>query len=152
MNMKFVVTLAALVLTSAASAAEPLGYPGQTWGVLTFPAGVIDGSPEHDNWLYQGRVVQGVDWFKFGEDQNWVFDTYGAFGFSVDSKNLDYNNKIVPAAGMKLSRFSDHGVIEAGVEAVYERHFGDDAGGGYDRSGYGVQGYISYWFGWDAKK
>lgn len=153
MKMKMFVILAALSVTATATA-EPLGYPGSTWGVLTFPSSVINGTPEDDNWLYQGRVVQGVDWFKFGSEEDWLFNTYGAFGFSVDRNQLDYNNKLVPAVGAKVSRYFDNGVVDFGVEGVYERHFGDvePAATNPDRDGFGVQAYVSYWFGWNLKK
>jgi hypothetical protein len=156
-TLSVVVATAILALSaSAASYADgPVGYPGSTWGQLTAPSSVIKGTPEDNNWLYMGKITQGVDWLRFGKNDKWTFDTYGSFGFSVDRNRLDYNNKIVPAIGAKIERSFTRGVVSAGVEGIYERHFGDtavyDSGSPIKQSGYGVQAYVSYWFGWNLK-
>ena len=152
--MKKILMSAAMVLSLVGTAvmADPIGYPGSTWGVLTAPSSVLHDTPEANNWLYQGKITQGVDWFKFGSDDTWVFDTYGSLGLSVDRNKLDYNNKFVPAIGAKVSKLFDNGSIDVGVEGLYERHFGDvDPGYTGKRSGFGVQAYVSYWFGWNLK-
>lgn len=142
---KTLVTLA-LVALSGAALAQPVGYPGINWSVLTLNPGVIRDTGERDNMLLQGNLEQGVDWVHFGEGNRWRFTSYGSLGYSVDRAGLDYNNKLVPAVGVKISRSYDNGVVDLGVQAVHERHFRSN------RSGTGVQAYASYWFGWDLKK
>lgn len=155
---KTIVSLTAL-LASSAALAGPIGYPGSTWGEFVTPSSVIKGSPEDNNWLYLGKVTQGIDWFKFGTDQKWTLDTYASFGFSMDRNHLTYNDKIVPAIGVRVDRSFNNGIVTVGVEALHERHFGDMYNGGSPvtgtpvrMSGNGVQAYVSYWFGWNLKK
>lgn len=153
---KYILAVLAFAITSTAHA-DPVGYPGSTWGVLTAPSGVIKDTPEDNNWLFQGKATQGVDWVKFGSTKAWVFDTYASVGYSMDRNRLSYNNKVVPAVGIKVVRNFSKGVIEAGVEYEYEHHYGDIYNGadkvgtpvGY--KGYGAQAYVSYWFGWNLK-
>ncbi len=155
--MKKIILAAIMSLVACSAFAGPVGYPGSTWGVFTAPSGVIKDTPEDNNWLYQGKITQGVDWTKFGANKQWVFDTYASVGYSLDRNRLSYNNKVVPAIGAKISRVFSKGVIDAGVEYVYEHHYGDIYNGAEKvgppvaYKGYGAQAYISYWFGWDAK-
>lgn len=123
--------------------AEPLAYPGSTWGQLIYPAGLSE--EEKTNTLLSGRVEQGVDWFRFGDDK-WKFNTYVAIGYSVDNKGLAYNNKITPALGMRATRVFTGGALDFGLQAIHERRWKDNQ----DNSG--VQVYASWWFGWDAKR
>lgn len=135
---------------ASSASADPVGYPGSTWSTLTFNPGVIKDTPEQDNLLLQGKIEQGIDWFKFGDDNQWKFNTYASLGYSADRNGLSYNNKLVPAVGMKVSRNFENGVLDIGVQAVHENHF---RGVNYGpRSGTGVQLYVSYWFGWDLRK
>lgn len=148
----------AMLFAASVVTAAPIGYPGSTWGEFVAPSSVIKGTPEDNNWIYQGSISQGVDWFKFGADKKWTFDTYGRFGFSLDRNRLSYNNKIAPAVGAKVVRSFSNGAIDAGVEYVYQRHFGDiyDGASVVDtpvaREGYGARAYVSYWFGWNLGK
>jgi len=148
---RFAIAGVILALASmGAMAAEPLGYPGSNWSELTFSPGVIKGTKEDNNILLQGKVEQGIDWMKVSD--KWKLNTYASFGYSMDKNKLDYNNKLVPAVGVKLVRDFDHGVLNLGVQAVHERHFnvGPEVTGPV--SGSGVQVYASYWFGWNLKK
>lgn len=127
------------------AAAEPVAYPGSMWGQLMYPAGLTD--EEKTNTLLSGRIEQGVDWFRFGDDR-WKFNTYIAIGYSVDNKGLFYNNKLTPALGAKVSRSFDRGVLDLGIQAIHERRWKDANNGNNS----GVQVYASWWFGWDARK
>lgn len=153
--MKKIVLGIVVLFASSVAMAGPIGYPGSTWGEFVAPSSVIDGTPEDHNWIYQGSISQGVDWFKFGENKNWTFDTYGRLGFSVDRNDLSYNNKLVPALGAKVVRNFSHGAFDVGVEYIYQRHFGDVYDGAdavhdrVDREGHGARAYVSYWFGWN---
>ena len=148
----------AMLMTTLALADGPVGYPGSTWGQFVTPSSVVKGTPEDGNWLYQGKVTQGVDWVKFGPSNSWVFDTYLSVGFSMDKNRLSYNNKLVPAVGAKIVRTFSKGVIDVGAEVVHEEHFGDvydgatPVGQRLSQNGTGVQAYVSYWFGWNLGK
>jgi hypothetical protein len=147
--MKKFLIASALSILATASVAEglkPIGYPGSTWSVLTLNPGVIRGTPEDNNVLLQGKIEQGIDWFRIGT--NWKFNTYASLGYSWDKNGLDYNNKLVPAVGLKFSRTFDSGVVDLGVQLVNENHFRSTA---TTKSGTGAQAYASYWFGWNLK-
>lgn len=147
--MKKSIIAATLAVFSLGAVAQdgikPLAYPGSNWSVLTVNPGVISGSPEDNNVLLQGKLEQGIDWVKFGDKKRWTLNTYVSLGYSVDKNKLDYNNKLVPAIGVKVSRSYEHGVVDFGVQAVHENHFRATGG---RKSGSGVQAYASYWFGW----
>ena len=155
---KFIFAAVASLAAASAFAAEPLGYPGSTWGQLTFPSSVIADTPEHGNWVYQGKITQGIDWVKFGSDKKWTLDTYASLGLSDDRNHLAYNDKVVPALGVRLDRSYNNGIVTVGVEGVYEHHWGDVYNGSQvvgspvKMNGAGVQAYVSYWFGWNLKK
>lgn len=139
---KSLIALSLLAVSAAASA--QVAYPGSSWSTLTFPAGVA--GTEEKNVTLQGKFEQGIDWLKLGEDKKWTLNTYVSLGYSVDKDKLDYNNKVVPAVGVKLTRSFDNGVIDIGVQLIHERRWISGS------SGTGVQAYGSYWFGWDLKK
>jgi hypothetical protein len=143
---KHTAVLACAALMPLASHAEPIGYPGSTWGSLIYPSGLV--GEEKDNTLLSGRVEQGIDWFRFGDGDKWKFNTYAAVGYSVDNKGLSYNNKLTPGVGAKVSRTFDGGLLDLGVQLTHERRWKDTI----SRSNSGVQAYASWWFGWDAKK
>jgi hypothetical protein len=148
--MKKLLFATALAVASAAASADglkPVGYPGSNWSVLTVNPGVIKNTPEDNNVLLQGRLEQGVDWKRFGSNNEWTFNTYASLGYSIDKNELAYNNKLVPAIGAKISRRFDSGVVDFGIQAVHERHFTGVTSG--PKSGSGVQVYASYWFGWN---
>lgn len=165
MFKKILIAAVAVLGTSLATAGDytgPVGYPGNTWGYLTFPSSAYNAGVEKNNWIYQGKLTQGIDWFNFGVDDQWVFDTYASVGLSVDRLGIVYNNKVVPAVGARMTRKFSKGSVDFGVEGLYERHFGKrnaagelwrDVGPSPEKGarGYGVQGYVSYWFGWDGK-
>lgn len=135
--------------TSSDTSSGPIGYPGSTWGVLTLNPGVR-GAEEKHNVLLQGKVEQGIDWFAFGTDKNWRFNTYVSMGYTADKNGLAYNNKVVPAIGAKVSRRYESGVLDLGLQAVQETQFRGVPSGGR-RTDTGVQLYASYWFGWNLK-
>jgi hypothetical protein len=141
---KIVLALLVGIFASMVAVAEPVGYPGSTWSTLTGPAGVA--GTEEKNVVLQGKLEQGIDWVRLGKNKNWTLNTYLSAGYSVDKDKLDYNNKIVPALGVKLSRKFDNGVVDFGIQAVHERRWIDG------KSGSGIQAYATYWFGWDLKK
>lgn len=136
--------LAVAAVGASAEGLKPLAYPGSAWSVLTFPAGVA-GSEEH-NTLLQGKVEQGIVWKKFGANNEWALNTYGSVGFSADRDGFGYNNKVVPAVGVKMTRSFESGIVDVGVQVVHENRFKDH------QRGTGVQAYVSFWTGWDLRK
>ena len=137
-------SIAAALLVCAAVHAEPISYPGSTWGSITFPSGLS--KPENHDALLTGRIEQGAVWFNFGEDKRWRLNTYMAVSYSVDNAGLGYNNKYAPVAGVKVQRTFDAGVIDIGLQLAHERRFKDGV------SSTGPQAYVNWWFGWDLKK
>ena len=141
--MKKSVFVAALLAAAVSVSAEPLEYPGNVWGVVTFPSSTV--GAERNNVLAQGRIEQGIVWFRFA-DGKWKLNTYAALGYSLDTEGINYNNKAVPALGVKATREFEQGVVDLGVQAIQENRWKD----GVHSSG--VQAYASWWFGWNLKK
>jgi hypothetical protein len=139
------IILSALVATPAM--AEPLAYPGTAYATVSSPSTNDKESPEAGNWTFVGRVTQGVDWETFGKDDKWTLNTYVTLGLNFDLKGLDYNNRITPGVGVKVSRPVKNGIVEIGVQAIHETRFGNKFVIP-NRSSAAVQGYISYWSGW----
>jgi len=141
-------TLLAVALIAASfGASAQLAYPGSNWSSLTFNPSVIRGTPEDNNILLQGKLEQGVVWAKFGDVR---LNTYGSVAYSWDRNGLSYNNKIVPAIGVKLQTQFEKGQFDVGVELAHQRNFRGVTAG--PSSGTGVLVYAQYWFGWDLKK
>lgn len=122
----------------------PIGYPGSAWAVITVPASTT--GVEKNNLIFQGKIEQGIDWFYLDSESKWKLNTYVSFGYSADSEALGYNNKAVPAIGVKTTRTFTNGVFELGVQAIHEDRWIDNV------SSNGVQAYASTWFGWNLKK
>jgi len=141
---KLLVFICLLAFTGPIFADGPLGYPGSAWAVVTFPTSTS--GPEKDNLMFQGKIEQGIDWMYLDSKSKWKLNTYVSFGYSVDSEAFGYNNKAVPAIGVKTVRSFDNGVLEFGVQAIHEDRWIDNV------SSNGVQAYASTWFGWNLKK
>lgn len=141
---KMFVLLFALVMSAPAFAIDPIGYPGSAWAVVTFPTSTT--GAEKDNLMFQGKIEQGIDWMYLDSKDKWKLNTYVSFGYSVDSEAFGYNNKAVPAIGVKTVRSFNNGVLEFGVQAIHEDRWIDGV------SSNGVQAYASTWFGWNLKK
>lgn len=146
--MKKIISAIALLAAAFTASADPIGYPGSNWSTITINPGVVRGTAEDNNVLLQGKAEQGIDWLRFGAGDAWKLNTYAQVGYSVDRNKLDYNNKLVPAVGVKMVRSFEHGTAELGIQVVHEDHFRLSGPG---RSGNGVQAYGSYWFGWNLK-
>ncbi len=137
--------VALLALSGAASA--QLAYPGSTWANMTVNPSVIRNTPEDNNVLLQGRIEQGIVWSKIA---GFSVNTYGALSFSADKNGLAYNNKLVPAVGVKLQHPFDSGTVDIGLQVAHQQNFRGVTSG--PNSGTGVQLYAQYWFGWDLKR
>lgn len=135
---------ACAALAAGVACAEPISYPGTTWGSISYPSGLV--APENHDVLLAGRIEQGAIWFRFGERSEWSLNTYAAINYSADNKGLPYNNKLTPLVGVKITRRLDGGLLDLGVQLAHERRFKDH------QSNTGVQAYAGWWFGWDLKK
>jgi hypothetical protein len=145
--MKKILLTLALFTASTPAMAEPLAYPGDAWVNLASPTTTNKNNPEAGNWTLQGKITQGVDWVTFGEDDDWTLNTYATVGFSLDTKGMDYNNRVTPGVGVKVRKQIKNGVFDIGVQVINETRFGNK----YiipDRSSNAIQGYVSFWSGW----
>ncbi len=125
----------------------PISFPGYTWGNFQFPNSVIKDTADYQNMVYQGKIEQGVVWAKFGNAKEFSLNTFADFNYTLDTRGLVYNNKILPGLGIKIQhQLADKIVSEYGVKVVYENQWKN--GGG---EGWGVQAFVNYWGGWDLK-
>lgn len=147
--MKKTIFALAMLATTSAFAAGPIGYPGSDWTSFTTNPSPIKGTPEDNNLLLQGNVQQGVDWLKVGHSE-WVLDTYVALGYSIDHNGLYYDNKLSPALGVKLRRDYTNSMVEVGVQAIHQDNFRGVTQG--PSNGNGMQVYVNYWGGWNLKR
>lgn len=130
---------------------EAIAYPGYTWGGVMYPASVIKGDPERHDVLFNGRTEQGADWFKFGANKEFTFNTFVAANYAVDSQGLSYNNKVQPQIGAKIRHaWANGGSGELGVAYTYEDRWKTDAG--QPSTGNGVQVFYNFYMNWDLKR
>lgn len=141
-------TVCSSVLAQEQKAAfRPLGYPGYTWGSVVFPSSII-GGVEENNILLQGKIEQGVDWFKLGSNKNITLNTFVDVGYSLDNKQIAWNNKITPGIGLKLKHDVFSVRFEYGIRYGYEQRWHDPI----NKSGTGVQVFVNWSAGWNLKK
>jgi hypothetical protein len=149
---KSIISLLTIAAISGAAMAQeslkPVSYPGSNWSNITFNSDPV-ADKAHTNTLLQGNVEQGIVWRTF--DNGWRLNTYAAMGYSVDNRGYSYNNKVTPTLGVKLQRPWENGIIDIGVQAVYQNTF-RGLPSGVSNSASSVQLYVQYWTGWDLKK
>ncbi len=140
----FLTVLAALLMTSVVASAEPLGYPGYTWGSVMYPSDVAS---ERGNLVFDGKIEQGIDWIKFG--QSYTLNTFVDLRYTLDTKGYPWNNRITPGIGAKISRvFSELGIVDFGVKLVHENCWKEKE----NRNSTGVQAFLEWYFDWNLKK
>lgn len=133
---------------------SPIALPGYTWGSLQFPASVIKGIPESNDLIFSGRTEQGADWFKFGSNKEFTFNTFVAMSYSADHEGLPYNNYVRPQVGMQIRHsWANGGSGTLGVAYQWEDRYRGTSYGGIDspKSGNGVVVYYNYYGSWDLK-
>jgi hypothetical protein len=121
-------------VTGRAFAVE--GYPGSTWGELSWE---IPKKGGEQNLLLEGWVAQGITWKKWG---NISLSTYGTIRYKWDTEKLDWNNKFSPGIGTALEILSFKQFhIRVGAEYLWERFY---------ESGHEEQKVWIYtdWYGW----
>ena len=138
--IKYLFALAA-ILTPSLAYAEESNFPGSAWVNITGPH---TGGEESGNWVITGKINQDA---VLTEVSDWKLSAYANVAFSTDTKGFEWNNRITPATGLKLSRDMLGGSFDIGVQYAHETHFGriykrDE------RSQGGVQVTVNYWTGW----
>ena len=129
---------------------NPIALPGYTWGSIMYPNSVISGRPDNVSGVFQGKVEQGADWFKFGDRKQFTLNTYVNVNYTADTYGLPWNNNVKPAIGTKIRMDGDWGVADLGVQYVYEYDWKQPSG--VKNSGNGVQVYVDWYSGWNLKK
>ena len=89
--------------------AEPIGYPGGTWGQVTHDDDNISGSGA------MGWVNQGIDWVKLPGDV--VFDTYVEYRHRTRTLNRKYYDSQGPAVGMEFKK----DILSLGAAVYWEK-------------------------------
>lgn len=160
MKSKLLIVAVAATLSSAAFAQtapetksdsifNPIALPGYTWGTMMWPNSVVKGV-EDSNFLFQGKVEQGADWFKFGDRKEFTVNTFVNATYSADSAGLPWNSYVKPAIGAKIRWDGDWGVAAAGVQYLYQRNW--NVPNGSPDSGSGVQLFVEWYSNWNLKK
>ena len=102
----------------AGEGTDELGMRGFTWGEIRYPSS--EQPEEEDDLVIEGAIEQGIDIASLTKQTR--LNLFGKLGYKFDSKNLDYNNKLNLAAGLKIRHYlSDSFVLDAGVRYEVER-------------------------------
>ncbi len=120
---------AAFVMMAGTASAQEVYYPGSVWtsnGSLS-PA-------EKGNLFTQTHVEQGVA-FRGAE-------VFGQTTLAMDSKNYDWNRKMLGGVGARFTQTLGPGMVRVSVSYVSERRFVTDA------IHSGVVVAAEAWFGW----
>lgn len=136
---KFILALAVLLPSTAQ--AEEAKFPGNAWVNVTGPQ---VGTGERGNWVVSGKINQDA---VLTEVSDWKLSAFASVGFSVDTKGYEWNNKVIPATGIKVTKDVAGGIFDIGVQYAHENNFGRL----YKfpvRSQGGLQVSVNYWTGW----
>lgn len=140
-NCSLSVLLIIFCITLPVSVYAVEGFPGHTWGELSWEIPKKNGG---QNLTLQGWIEQGIHWVKWGDVK---LNTYASLRYKWDKEKFDWNNKISPGVGVALEVFSVKQLhIRTGVEYLWERFY---------ESGREEQKLFIYctWYGWwDFKK
>jgi hypothetical protein len=133
------VVLLPVALVPASPAAVAAGLPGFAWGELRTPA---SRQPEEQaDTLLEGAVEQGYEWRTLGPQSQ--LRPFGRFDYKIDTAELDYNNKLEAAVGIKLRyRPAPEVVIDGGAKYVVERRMESE------RHEQGVQAFVDWYGRW----
>ncbi len=105
----FLALLLAALLCAPASAYEPEGYPGSSWGEASRDFDGIEGTG------VIGNINQGVRWITLPGDL--ALETYAGYNLRVRTQNRFYYNAHGPALGLSLKRSP----FEAGFDFSWSR-------------------------------
>jgi hypothetical protein len=136
---KFILGFLALIAPTSAYAESD--FPGSAWVNVTGPH---VGGGEKGNWVITAKANQDA---VLTEVSDWKLSSFVSVSLSTDSKGYEWNNRVTPAVGMKITRDVPGGIFDIGVQYAHETHFGKL----YkmpDRSSGGIQVSVNYWTGW----
>ena len=136
---KYMLAIVALLTPNYVHAES--NFPGSAWINITGPH---VGGGESGNWVLTAKANQDA---VLTEVSDWKLSAYGSVGFSKDTKGYEWNNKVVPAVGIKATKDVPGGIFDIGLQYAHETHFGKV----YkmpERSSGGLQLSVNYWTGW----
>jgi len=125
------ILLSCLFAPAAASAIE--GYPGSSWGLVSYDVDSLVGSGA------MGWVNQGIDWVKL--PGGLMLNTFTEFRYRFRTDNAQYYNAYGPAVGLELRKSPFH----LGIDYYWERY--PELGQNDNK----FQFYLTYYFEWDLK-
>ena len=148
MKFKFVLTLAAAVTLTGASAAQQgaapalqgtildgTGLPGQAWTSLGNLSPI-----EHNNGYSESYMEQSAAVFATNSGSI-TLTPYVSLGLVLDTKGYAWNNKVEPRFGIKANKLFRSGVVSIGTAYAYEDRFNSIVNSG-------LVLYAQDWFGW----
>jgi hypothetical protein len=119
------------------SLVDAMGLPGQGW------TSIGNLSPiEHNDCDFRSYVEQSATVFSTYSGSVTVTPFVGV-GLALDTKGYDWNNKVLPRAGVKVNKLFLHGVVSVGTSYSYEERFK-----GVNSSGLTIS--VQDWFGWQS--
>lgn len=120
------VALALMLLLTAysvpptARAQGTIALPGSTSGNIQFPSSAQP--RESENTLLSGKIEQGVDLLSLA--RNTTLNLFARVDYRWDTEELDFNRKILAAAGIKLRHvFSDSFVLSVGAKYENDQRY-----------------------------
>lgn len=116
--------------------------PGSAWVEMSATPASSRHTEEKNNVILQSHINQGIVVANFGDTR---LIPYAALNLSIDKNRIEYNNKVVPTVGVRLSRKFGDGIVEGGVRIVNEHKFRLDS----NKTTTSVQLFVSAWYGWD---
>jgi hypothetical protein len=119
------------------SVIDSIGLPGQGWTSLGNLSPI-----EHSNGYSQSYIEQSAAVFATNSGLLTV-TPFVSLGLVVDTKGYDWNNKILPRAGIRANKFFRHGVVSVGSAFSYEERF-------RSTSSSGLTLFAQSWFGWQS--
>ena len=117
------------------SMVDAVGLPGQGWTSLGNLSPI-----EHNNFYTQSYFEQSAAVFSTYSGSISVTPFVGV-GLVLDTKGYDWNNKILPRAGLKANKYFRKGVVSIGTAYSYEDRFKT-----FTSSGLTL--FVQDWFGW----
>jgi hypothetical protein len=111
-------------------------FPGSTWGAAGYLTPVESG-----NFIYNQNFKQGVVAHRFGMKNMIV--PFGEVTSVVDTKHYDWENRVLPGAGVEFVHLHGNTQTELGAEYLYEHRFESGL------SASEVSIFFKFWFGWN---
>lgn len=111
-------------------------FPGSTWGAAGYLTPVESG-----NFIYNQNFKQGVVAHRFNAKN--ILVPFGELTSVVDTKHYDWENRVLPGAGIEFVHLHGNTQTELGAEYLYEHRFESGL------SASEVSIFLKFWFGWN---